>query len=206
MSNFVIVPDKWHHKTSFWDYNYQFSGIGSFKDLYERDDTEDKSRSSNEAWVIWLLSDPSPKNRIWRLEEDIKKESIKYWYPDVDLEDELLKECIANYNEYALTPAARAFKAEEAKLTERAELIANSVLTLDEHVGFDKMGRAQIIPGTMKEIDAALKNGIVFFKNLETVKRMFLDEFENNGRVWGGRLETFREKGELPTKEELGVK
>jgi hypothetical protein len=206
MSNFVIVPDKWNYRHNFWDYNFQLSSIGTFKELYEEDQSENKELSSQKAWIVWLLSDPSPKNRIWRLENDMKRESISYWYPDINIDDPLIQECIANYDLYAMTPAARVFKALEAKLIERGEMIKNTPYTMDEHIGFDKTGRAQIKPGTAKDLETMAKNTLVIFKSYEDAKRSFLDEFENNGRVWGGREETFRERGELPTKEELGIK
>lgn len=203
MSTFIHVPDKFNPKTNFWDHNYQISLIEPFNKLYDEDNSENKEYSSKQMWAIWMLSDPNPKNRIWNLEKEDKIESILFYFPDLILDD--LTECLSKYSERCMTPAARAYKSEEEKLIERSEYMRNTPIIGDELIGFDKTGRAQIKPGTVKDLEAMHKNSLVIHKNFEIIKRMYEEEINGTGRVWGGRDENFREKGALLTKDEIGI-
>lgn len=185
-------------KQNFWELNPQLIYINPFKKLYDRDKSKDKDTSSKEMWCIWLHEDPSYENKIYRQTTEVKLESIKFYYPDFNPEDELVMQCIEEYNTTCLTAAARAFKLEELKLLERAKLKVSTPYRFDEVVGFDKTGRAQILPGTVKDLEAMDKNTLNIYKQYEEVKRMFEEE-QGDLRVHGGRKETLRERGELLT-------
>lgn len=181
---------------NFWELNPQLIYMQPFRKLYERDKTKDKSLSSKEMWCIWLHEDPNYENKIYRQDSDVKLESIKYYYPDFDTKDEVIAECIKQYDTKLVTAAARAFKLEEQTLIQRAELCNTTPYRFDEVVGYDKTGRAQIIPGTVKDLEMMKKNTLSIYKQYEEVKRMFEEE-QGDLRVHGGRKETLREKGQL---------
>ena len=181
---------------NFWELNPHLIYLDPFRKLYTQDDSKDKTVSSKQMWCIWLHEDPSYENKIYRQTGEVKLSSILYYYPEFDINNPLIQECINTYNSRCLTAAARAFKLEEVKLLDRAKLRSNTPYRFDEVVGYDKMGRAQILPGTVKDLEMMDKNTLNVYKQYEEVKRMFEEE-QGELRVHGGRRETLREKGNL---------
>ena len=183
-------------KQNFWELNPQIIYINPFKKLYDRDTSKNKEISSKEMWCIWLHQDPSYENKIFRQDKEVKLESILYFYPEFNIEDPVIQNCIEEYDLKLLTAAAKAFKMEEHTLLQRAELINTTPYSFDQVVGYDKTGRAQVIPGTVKDLEMMKKNTLNIYKQYEEVKRMFEEE-QGDLRVHGGRKETLREKGQL---------
>jgi hypothetical protein len=190
-------------RDNFWDNNFQISLIDPFKKLYDRDTTNDKSLSSKEMYCIWLLEDPSYENKIYRLEDKMKRSAILSYYPEFDFHDEIIIECRLHYDEFCLTPAAKSFKIEEISLAKRAKFIDNAVYTLPEPLLDDKGrpvyvgGRPAMLPGTAKEIDGMRKLTLDLYKKYEMVKRMFEEEQKSNPVIWGGGVETMLDEGNL---------
>lgn len=190
-------------RKNFWDTNFQISLIEPFKTLYDRDLTETKEISSKEMYCIWLLEDPSYENKIYRLEDDMKKSAVLSYYPEFSFFDIDINECRLHYNEYCLTPAAKSFKIEENSLAKRADFINDAVYTLPEvltdakgvpvYVG----GRPVVLPGTAKEIDSMRKLTLDLYKKYEMVKKMFEDEQKSVTVIWGGGTETILDEGSL---------
>lgn len=200
--SFVKVVPPFDIRVNFWDNNYQIALINPFKKLYDRDKTKDKSVSSKEMWCIWMHQDPSSENKIGKLPQEQKVESIKVYYPDFDISDEIIKECIENYDMYCLTPAAKAFKEEEASLIKRAKFMAEKEYTFDEVARDDKggivyvAGKPLVIKGTATELDKMRANTLKIYQQYSEVRKMFIDE-ENNIRIWGGGTEGLLDEGNL---------
>lgn len=200
--SFVKVVPPFDIRTNFWDNNYQIALIQPFKKLYDRDTTKDKIVSSKEMWCIWLHEDPSSENKIGKLPQIQKLDSIRIYYEDFDVEDADIKECITSYNMYCLTPAAKAFKEEEASLIKRATFMSEKEYTFDD-VAKDKngaivyvAGKPLIIKGTATELDKMRANTLKIYQQYSEVRKMFLDE-ENNVRIWGGGTEGLLDEGNL---------
>jgi len=192
------------YSLNFWTLNPQITLINPFRKLYERDTTKDKSVSSLEMWCVYMYCDPSYDNKIYRLPPDKKLEAINYLAPNFDKDnDEVIQECIEQYDIHCLTSAARAFKEEEISLLKRAEFIKDAPYTFDEIATsrngdylYTKQGTPIMIKGTAKDLDAMRKNTLTIYKQYEEVKKMFEEE-QGELRVHGGRKESIFEKGEL---------
>jgi hypothetical protein len=200
--SFVKVTPPFDIRVNFWDNNYQIALIQPFKKLYDRDKTKDKSVSSKEMWCIWLYQDPSTDNKIGKLPKEQKIESIHTYYSDFDFDDEDIKECIESYDMYCLTPAAKAFKEEEASLIKRAKFMAEKEYTFDEVAKDSKgahifvAGKPLILKGTATELDRMRANTLKIYQQYAEVVKMFSDE-ENNVRIWGGGTEGLLDEGGL---------
>lgn len=191
------------YSLNFWILNPQLTLINPFRKLYERDTTKDKSVSSLEMWCVYMYADPSYDNKIFRLPPDKKLEAISYLYDKFDRDEDLMSECIEQYDIHCLTSAAKAFKEEEISLLKRADFIKGAPYTFDEiattkngEYMYTKQGTPIVIKGTAKDLDAMRKNTLTIYKQYEEVKKMFEEE-QGELRVHGGRKESIFEKGEL---------
>lgn len=182
----------------FWKLNPQIRLINPFRKLYLRDE----KASSYIMWCIWLYCDPSYENKVYRMPEKEKLDSIKFYYPDFDPTDELIKECIEQYDTYCITPAARAFKEEEASLVKRAEFIRDSPYTFDDVERDSKgavifvSGKPMARKGTATDLDRMRANTLKIYEQYAKVRKLFEEE-QGEVRIKGGRKENLREKGGL---------
>ncbi len=200
--SFVKVTPPFDIRVNFWDNNYQIALIEPFKKLYDRDKSKDKQVSSKELWAIWLHQDPSSDNKIGKLPQEHKLSSIHVYYPEFDPEDSLIKECLEAYDMYCLTPAAKAFKEEEASLIKRAKFMAEKEYTFDDVAKDAKgaivyvAGKPLILKGTATELDKMRANTLKIYQQYSEVRKMFTDE-ESNVRIWGGGTEGLLDEGNL---------
>lgn len=191
-------------RVNFWQDNYQLRYIEPFKQLYDRDTSENKVVSSSEMWAVWLLQDPSYDNKIFRLSEQDKRSAVKSYCPNFDFEDEVINKCLISYSELCLSNAAKAFLQEEKSLQERSELIdkiqREQGYTLDEFVslGNNRWGNKK---GTASQLEAIRKNTAGIYKQYIQIRAAFEEE-QNNVRLYGGGKETLMEKGGLVLVED----
>lgn len=203
MYRFLVIKPKFDIDAPFWEDNPWIKYISPFKDLYDRDDSKDKSISSKEAYCIWLYCDPSYQNKIGKMEEKAKRDAIKAYYSDFDFEDEIINQCINVYSNICLTPAARAFKIEEESLLRRAKFIDEAEYTFPEIAKDEKGrtiyagGRPVMIPGTAKEIDSMRKLSLDLFKKYSIIKKEFEEEQNAEGQMFGGGERTLMDEGGL---------
>lgn len=196
---FVKIQPPFDIRKNFWDNNFQLSLIEPFKNLYNRDNSENKVISSKEMWCIWLSEDPNYENRVYRLIAEQKKSAILSYYPDFDFTDKLIQECMLSYPDHCLTPAAKSFRSEEETLRKFAELIENKIsedeLTFDQYVPLGN-NRFQLIKGTANQIADLKKKNAALYPQYEKIRKMFEQE-QNEIRVYGGGTETIAEAGGL---------
>jgi len=182
----------------FWKLNPQLMLINPFRKLYLRD----KELSAKQMWAIWLYADPSYENKVYRMAEADKLDAIRHYWPDFDPDDGLVKECIEQYDTHCLTPAARAFKEEEASLVKRAEFIKSSPYTFDDIAKDSKgaivyvAGKPLTLKGTAKDLDAMRANTLKIYEQYAKVRKLFEEE-QGEVRIRGGRKESLRERGGL---------
>lgn len=182
----------------FWAMNPQLALINPFRKLYQRD----KKRSSKEMFSIWMWADPSYENKVYRMPEKEKLSAIRFFYPAFDPDEPLVAECLEQYDTYCLTPAARAFKEEEASLVKRAEFIKTSPYTFDDIAKDAKgaiiyvAGKPLTTKGTAKDLDAMRANTLKIYTQYAQVRKLFEEE-QGEVRIRGGRKESLRERGGL---------
>lgn len=202
MYKFVKIKPPFDIRKNFWEENFQVSLIEPFKDVYDNDKSKNKEASSRTLWCIWLSEDPSYDNKIYRLPIDQKKSAILAYNPDFDFKDPIIAKCLLEYNGHCLSPAAKAFKTEEASLSKRAEFIDNAQYTFPEALK-DKngaivyaSGKPIMMPGTAREIDSMRKLTLDIHKKYEQVRKMFEEE-QAEIRLYGGGRESAIEAGNL---------
>lgn len=182
----------------FWKLNPQLTLLQPFRKLWLRD----KVKSSKEMWCIWMWADPSYENKIYRIPEENRAESIRFYYPEFDPDEPLVRECIEQYDTHCLTPAARAFKEEEASLVKRAEFIKTSPYTFDDVERDSKggvifvSGKPMARKGTAKDLDSMRANTLKIYEQYARVRKIFEEE-QGEVRIRGGRKESLRERGGL---------
>ena len=194
---------------NFWELNPQLKYMSPFKDLYDSDESKGKEHSSRVMWCVYLHQDPSYENKVYRLPPADKESTIRNYYDKFDFSDPLIQHCLSAYEEFCLTPAARAFKNEERSFIDRATMIESSKYTLSEPLKNPdgsivlQGGRPVIIPGTAKELDMLRKNTLSILNNYMEAKKLFEDEQRNAPRLFGGGEENlFEEQGFIEFEEE----
>ena len=200
---FIKIHPPFDIRKDFWENNYQLSLINPFKKLYDRDKTKDKNISSKEMWCIWLNCDPSYDNKVIRMSEELKKSAILSYFPEFNDKDEVIAECILQYEEFCLTPAAKSFKIEEESLAKRAKFIEEAEYTFPSPL-LDKSGNQMFVggkpvfmPGTAKDIDMMRKTTLDLMKKYAIVKKMFEEEQSSELVIYGGGQETLMDEGGL---------
>ena len=180
-------------KDDFFEINPQHKFIRPFN----------KVKDSKLMWAIWLWCDPDPDNKVYRLSHDIKLDTVRRYYSDFDLDDVLTQELIEAYSIYYLSPAARAFKEEEESLIHRANMIRRVQDELSRISKDNPMVLAdKETQALLSRIDKMRADTLKVYKQYEEVRKLFEIEVKNP-KVYGGRKETIREKGDLViTKEE----
>ena len=196
---FIKVDDKFDIRKNFWEDNYQIRFVKGFKELYDRDTSTNKTESSNWAWSIWLYCDPSFTNKIGKLREEENKSAILAYCPTFDFKDNIVVECISNYDEFCLSEAAQAFKRTVRNL-EKFQVLLESKLD-EEGLTFDEM--IQVGPnrwankkGTAGQILDIKKKLSQLWMEYEKVKRLFEEE-QGSIQLYGGGKPTIIEEGGL---------
>lgn len=175
------------NKDDFFELNPQHKFISPFN----------KVKDSKLMWAIWLWSDPDPDNKVYRLSHDIKLDTVRRYYKDFDLDDLFVQELIESYSTYYLSPAARAFKEEEESLIHRANMIRRVQDELSRISQNNPMILAEKeTQALLSRIDKMRADTLKVYKQYEEVRKIFEIEVKNP-KVYGGRKETIREKGDL---------
>lgn len=186
----------------FWKLNPQLALVHPFRKLYQDDKSPGKRDSGKTMWGIWLWADPSYENKVYRMPEKEKLEAIRFYYAAFNPEDPVVQDCLEQYDTYCLTPAARAFKEEEASLVKRAEFIKQSPYTFDDIAKDSKgaivyvAGKPLTLKGTAKDLDAMRANTLKIYTQYAQVRKLFEEE-QGEVRIKGGRKESLRERGGL---------
>lgn len=203
MYRFVKIQPPFDIRKNFWDNNFQLTLIEPFKELYHRDKSKDKEKSSKTMWCIWLYSDPNYENKVYRQPDTMKKSAILSYFPEFDFTDEVIAECILQYPNFCLTPAAKAFRVEEETLIKRAKFIDEAEYSFPTPLLDSKgkqvfaAGRPVFHPGTAKDIDAMRKITLDIYKKYDMVRKLFEEEQQGEVVIYGGGQETLMDEGGL---------
>ena len=196
-----ITPTTDYEKENFWELNPQLKIMLPFHKLYKRDKSKNKDISSKEMWCIFFMEEVDEEfNKFAKVKFEERAKILKETFYMIDLNDEVIQECIEGYNTYMLTLVARAFKEEQKSMIDRGEIIRSTPYTFDEYERDNKDriiyagGRPVVRKGTAKDLDAIRKNSVAIYEAYEKIEKKFLDE-KGTLRIHGGRSETSREKG-----------
>jgi len=172
---------------NFWELNPQLKYIQPFN----------KVKDQKLMWCIWMWCDPHTDNKIYRLDLNNKLSSIRNYYKSFDPEEEFTTSCIEAYNVHCLSPAARALKEEENALNMRAEMIRLVRVELLDRTRRNPMSMVdKDVQALWAKVEALHANTAKAYQQYETARKIFETETVAP-KVYGGRKETIREKGEL---------
>lgn len=179
-----IAPDFLKEGYNFWEDNMQLAIMHPFSQLYNRDNSKNKTISSKEMVCIFFLSEPDPQmNKFYRITEEERLSMLKDTYhPDFDEQDEIIAECIEAWPEL-LSAVKRAMKEEIDSMRERAKFIRNFDYKTAPLADIEKLDR-------IRAKTTALLEGY------EKIKNKFLKE-KDAARVVGGRRESKSEQGKV---------
>jgi len=175
-----------------WEVNKRLKYFPGYSELYKRDKSKDKIKSSNDVWSIICLEDPDPENLYYRLSPEERMKSLKEFNNAFNEEDELIKELIERYSFDVLDSVERSFKAEVDSLVERAKLIRETKYTLEDYERDIKgniiyvAGKPMKKPGTAGELDKMRIATAKIYEQYEQVKQLF-DKNKGELRIYGGR-------------------
>lgn len=117
----------------FWDLNPQWKSFGIIKDLYKKDRSARKNKSSMVMWVISGLEDP--QSNYSGMPDDEDSRQGKYQSISADLmgdptwwnkNKDTMQAYLDLYTNTLYTPALRSLRAWEAKLKERDRVFADT--------------------------------------------------------------------------------
>lgn len=209
MYQFVRLHGPFDITKNFWTENFQISLIEPFKKLYDRDESSDKSKSSKEMWCIWLMTDCSIDNKLYRQPEHQKKSAVLSYYPAFDFKDPDIANCLIAYPECAMSDAKREFDSALKSLRILTDSISERVnsdeLTLDEVVTFrNNRGTEQdkLVKGKARQILELIERCDKQFAKFEKIKQMFLQEEAQIILYGGGELSLVEEGGLMELEDE----
>ena len=192
MSNIVKGP--FDIRVDFWKSNFELSLVGSFKTAYEK---LGKSKSSKLMWSVYMFTDPSPENKIFKMGYEMKISAIHSYNKNFDPTDELTAKCIEDYNYVLLSPAARTFKQELESLKDREFILNKITESLKNLAAENPLSLAdKEIQSLMDKTDKMRGNSMKIYDNYEKIKKIF-DEESGVARLHGGGSENIFEKGGL---------
>lgn len=197
-----IAPDFTKPNYNFWDDNMQLSIMKPFNKLYDRDKTDNKSRSTKEMVVIFFMNEPDPElNKFYRIPFSERLIMLKDTYYDkFDEEDEAIKECMEQYPHLCMTAIKRALKEEIDTMVDRSITLRNSPYTLDYYLLDDdgeyvlnNSGAPIKMTGTAAQLDTLRSKTTKLMDDYAKIEERFIKE-KSESRIKGGRRRSKAEK------------
>lgn len=179
--SFVKIPldfAEFDPSVNIWKLNPQLKSYKPYSLLYDQDDTEDKSYSSLQMWVVFFMCHPDEhENLFFRMsEKERKKMFLDTFFKGYDWDDPVFQQCLESYPQDCMTAVQRAYAAELDQLRKRAKLIEETNLTLDRTLVED--GKAINIKGTATQINALQKDALKVYENYDKIRQKFIEEKE----------------------------
>jgi len=172
MQNFVNIgngdPDQ-----DWWELNPWMKYYKPYSEVYEK-----AKESSKWMWVIFFLCDPDEEqNKYYRMTEKERIEMLSETYlKKHNWNDPLFVKCKLSYPFDCMSAVKRAYKQEKDQLVKRAQLIADTELTLD-HTDVVE-GKTVTIKGTATQINTLQKDALKVYENYEKIEAKFIAEKE----------------------------
>jgi hypothetical protein len=185
-------------EANFWKVNPQFKGVSIFKDIYKKDKSKGKERSSNTMWAISAFYDP--KSPYVDIPEDKTFENSKSRVISKDLfgdsewlynREGELKEHRDLYEELMLTPAMRSLRVWEKKIKER-----DSVLEETPYMVGMTDDNGKLVGSNVEVLDKMFERTPKLWDQFFKIQEALSNEEAGNS-VKGGSLESLTDTGEI---------
>tara|TARA_Y100001963_G_C6704690_1_gene411321 strand:- start:186 stop:710 length:525 start_codon:yes stop_codon:yes gene_type:complete len=162
--------------SNFWSINPQLEIPKIFADIYKKDKSKNKEKSSKIMWAIALLIDPDSKfaNAPY---EDRKNLILTDYIRDIKFKWEDYQDAIEYYENLLLTPAQRQINIWSRKMDEKTKYLDS--LSYEEDA---------------ETIEKLLTSNAKLYTELERITKQ-LEKEESEGVAKGGREESAGEKG-----------
>lgn len=188
-------------ENNIYDLNPHLKYLPIYKDIFERDKSKDKTKSSNEMWAIFILeSFDEETNKYLAYPIDLRLQVIKE--KEVNIEDELWKKAKERYSIDLMSKAEKSLKAIYEQLDARKEFLDANPYTVQWY-DIDEQGKPMKAGNTLvpKYLKPAEKDKMVLetedlYNALKRSQDLFVKD-KNNRRVVGGRNESLSEQGKL---------
>jgi len=182
--------ENYNETNNFWEYNPQYKII--FKDLYNKDKSKNKEKSSDLMWGLLLYI--HPKSDFYNLEDketliarDIIKDTKFNWSKQRDL--------LKRLQEIILTQAEKSLVVWDETLKKRDEFIHSQEFTLDAYIEDPNTGKQRLMKGTADQLDKMLANTVKLYDEYEKVRKLLLEEEQKKGR--GNKLLSLSDSGDI---------
>ena len=162
---------------NFWELNPHIKYITQFKELYEKDKSKDKTKSSRQMWGITLFV--SPQSPYRRIEETQRKQEVINYLNSLSTWEEI-EPLFKPFEDLCLTEKQQLFKSWGDKLKSREQFIrATDYKTT-----------------TFKMLDEMMSQTEKMWKMYSNVEKDMIEE-EQQARIKGGRKKSKSERKEI---------
>jgi len=188
----VQVNPPFDIRKNFWKQNFAYKFLSPFGQLYQKDSSKNKEKSSRLMWCMWLYTSPHQYNPFKNIQGDRKLEAIQRYEATFDPEE--YSEYIDAFELESLSAAAKAFKEEEESLIKRAKLIRkiqNELALIMESE--DALEQIDEYSNLIAKVDIMRKNTKPIYEQYQAVKKEFESE-QGEAQIFGGARETLLDK------------
>ena len=183
----MAVVDSFDENSNFWEQNKQLRIREPFKSLYRNDKSKGKSKSSKMMWYIALIYDFESKYYPLPFEQRVELLDEGFWENKefFDKHEDTIITLGEAYEQHQDTPAIRAMKVWQSKITERAQFIKDTPYRLEKKVFNEETGKLSYVEqGTVKILDDMVKLNGSMFDEFQRIWDMLMGE-ESEGKVKG---------------------
>lgn len=178
-----------NEEVSFWEANPQFKVTPPFKDLYDKDRTKKKNKSSTIMWAISYLKDP--KSIMANApQEDREKSLNEGLLKGKDIDIRAYQHLIDAYEEVCLTPMERSLEKFYDKLRERDEFLNRQNYTLEP---ISEKSQKTIA----EQLDTMMGNTHKLYKQYKDIKEDLEKENAAHEQGKGGSKPSESDQGEI---------
>lgn len=186
MSSFVNINKSLSGRENFWELNPHMIYVNPFSELYDSDKTKNKEVSSKSMWgILWMVDPDEETNKFYRISLTERLEIIKKYDPNFDPDHPLIKQCIEQYPYTCLTADELSYKLQKDQLIEITKFLSSQEISLDN----------------VKDIIDLKAKLPKIYQDFEKVSKMF-EKSRSEKRIFGGRKQTARERGQIQPDEE----
>jgi hypothetical protein len=204
MSNFTSIISSEIFEGNPFINNPHLKHISPYKEIYDRDKSKDKRKSSNEIYAIFIMTSPDEEeNKYIKLSEEKRKELVETHFK-INWNDKLIIEGLKDYPKKCMSIAELTLQGIQNKILERDAFLkscpyTNDIYAKDSNGNFIAKGNTFLIDKLPPEkIDKMLRETAALYKEYSEAQKFFRIE-KDNLIIRGGRMATDMESGELYT-------
>ena len=169
--------ENYNENNNFWEFNPQYKVI--FKDLYSKDKSKNKDKTSTLMWGLLLYV--HPKSDFYNLpdkEELIAKDIFK----DSKFKWEDYTDTIKKIKDITLSQAEKSLVVWDETLKKRDKFIHSQEFTLDTYIEDPETGRQKLLKGTADQLDKMLANTVKLYDEYTKILKQLTEEEQTKGK------------------------